>query len=234
MLPLRIKMSFNDRMTIVGTVGAIAALAIAYLTYKQQFGYSQSPIRFVRAEYSSPRVFQALQKQTMFDTQMTGLDTLHDMIRLNPAVVVELMTNRPIETLRLEVTPVEGMIDFTKNPDQFDTKPTPWILEGIAAKDYPVTFGARKGELIRIPVADLLIRLMAQAQVKEPKNRCLPHYGKYLVKVLAKPAGSPTWTEEAENKGLFFVFFWTPTGFPEVECEDFTKKFLQPLLIIND
>lgn len=165
---------------------------------------------------------------------MTGLDTLHDLIRLNPAVVIQPMSSQPIETIRLEVTPVEQLIDFTKYNDKLDAKPTPWILEGVAAKDYPVTFKTRSGSCIRMPIADLLVRLMAQAQVKEPHKRSLPHYGKYLVKAMAKPAGSPTWTEEAENKALTIGLFWIPDGFPETECEEFAKKFNQPLRVTEE
>lgn len=232
-LPI-IKISTSEWLTAIGTVAALVALLIAYLTFARQFGYAKAPVRFTRAEFSSPRIVESLKKPAIFDTTMIGLDSLNDLIRLNPSVVVEMMSSNPIETLRLEVTPVEGMIDYTKHPEKFDNQPTPWVLEGIAAKEYSITFAAHAGDSVRIPIADLLIRLMMQGQVKEPEKRSLHHYGKYLVKVMAKPAGSPTWTEEAEGKGLHFMYFWTPTGFPESECEEFSKRFNQPLQVIEN
>jgi hypothetical protein len=103
-------------------------------------------------------------------------------------------------------------------------------LEGVVTKDYPVTFRPQKGQRIIINVADLLVRLMVQTQVKEPERRSRPHYGKYLVKVFAKGAGSPTWSEEEDKKGITFVYFWIPKGFPEQDCEEFGNKFNQPLV----
>jgi hypothetical protein len=70
---------------------------------------------------------------------------------------------------------------------------------------------------------------MTQLQVKEQERRHRPHYGKFLVKAYAKLPGSPTWSDEADAKGLMFMYFWYPDGFPEQECEDFSRKFTQPI-----
>lgn len=220
-------------IAIVGIPLTIFGLWLGYRAYTRQFGYDRAEIRLVRAEFSAPRIEQSLKKSSIFGDEMIGLSNLDDMILWNPAVVIETLSNAPLESLRLEVTPLEGFIDTTKDFSEADRKMTPWVLEGAMTREYPITTRPEKGQKIVVSVADLLVRHMAQAQVKEPERRHRAHYGKYLVQIHAKLAGSPTWSEEIDGKGIAFKYFWYPTGFPEKECEAFAKAFSQPLRITH-
>lgn len=218
---------------VVGIIGvplAIYSLWVSQKSINRQFGNDKAEILFVHTRYSDLRILQSLAKPSIFGTQMIGFDKLDDIIRLNPAVEIAIPDNRPIESIRLEVTPTGSFIDATKDFNESDRGKTPWVLEGVTAREYPLIQPPAKGSNIVISIADLIVKHMAQSQVKEPARRHRAHYGTFIVRGYAKLAGSPTWTAESAGKGLTFQFLWYPDGFPEADCDAFTGKFSQPLM----
>lgn len=235
-------MTLMDRWAIVGTLATIvgvpltiAGVWIGVSAFTRQFGYKEAKFRLLGADFASDHIAESLKKKGLFGIGLIGLDDLDDMIRLNPAIIVQPQNGDPLEALRVEVTPSPDPLDFVIDVDlsegprtEADSKMTPWALEKVMAKDYPIVERPVAGQKLRVPIADLLVRHMAQFQVKEPERRHRPHYGKFVVQVYAKLAGSPVWSGEAEGKAIVFSYFWRPTGFPEERCEDFARKFNQP------
>jgi hypothetical protein len=220
----------SEFWTILGALVGLAALYLGFLAFCRQFGYESANIRFSGAHFSSREIQRSLEKPSVFGANFIGLNNLDDLIRLNPSVTIEILDNKPLDAIRIEVQQIDGFIDASHNPSEKDAKMTPWILEGVISRDYPITFRVNNGQKITIQIPDLLVRHMAQAQVKEPARRSQAHYGKFLVKAYAKLAGSPTWSDVSDNRAIHFIYFWYPVGFPDQECENFSKRFNQPLL----
>ncbi|WP_237722949.1 hypothetical protein [Singulisphaera acidiphila] len=226
--------------TVIGGGIGVISLGVAIVSnnlgtksVSRQLGYDKAQIRLLRLDFADDQIGRSLAKPSIYKVPMIGLDDLDDMIRLNPTACIEMMDDQPLESIRIEVSPSPDplafviAVDMSKCITEADSKKTPWAVNRIMSKEYPIVNRPRSGQILAVPIADLLVRHMAQAQVKEVERRHRAHYGKFVIRVYVKLAGSPTWSPDIKQTYCMMHYFWYPKGFPEKECEDFAATFNQ-------
>ena len=238
----RIVAWFTDSSNVLSLVAFVISICAAVFTFWQssvaQQTYNLSTGK-IRAQVAQEGMIPSMEEVPpkfigkLSETSDLGgifMQSIDDLIVLNPKLRVKNSGDERIESIRVETRFVSGVINTIGLPADKQNTKSPWSLKEVEVEEYPISQHFKRGQTANLSFVRGILAQLAQSQNEQLKEQ--RHLGKFEIRCYGKLVGSPTY-DPASGEPISLSFIWLPTGFPKEKCKEIIDG-MKPAVFIDE